>query len=306
MTKSAYIISKPLQYFNVSNIEDDQLKVLFIINGFSTAKLFFEQVKKESLQWNEVYFYDTYDQAFSFIHQNADSFSKIFLDGDYSLSMLKNLYKLRDKKIFVYEEGVGTYTDQIRYVVNKNLFGNVSISKKLKTYFTCQILACFGQKNYHGGSSFTDAVYVYDQKKHQQNKPHFKKELKKFKKSFLQHLTEFEERSILSEDYSEVLSALTGSEVVLYLTSWSIDPDVRNILQDYEGCKKIIKPHPHIADKAINDIRPDFDYVLPGGNMVEFLINDLCAVVSHLYVVHHNSGALLYFKNHAKITEVRI
>ncbi len=304
MKKSGYIVSKPLQYFNASNIEDDHPKVLFIVNGFNNAENFFNAVKNESKHWESVYFYKDYDEVFTYIKKNKPYYSKLFLDGDYSLSMLKNLINFKDLKIYVFEEGLGTYTDKIRYAINKNLYARVSPLRKLKTFLISEILRLLGQKNYHGGSSFTNGIYVYNIEKHTTNKPNFAKEIKTFKQPFLKHLSQFEEKTILSEDYSDIISAAFHKKVLLYLTSWSIDANIGQVLEGYKDYVKIIKPHPHISEEAINDIKHNFDFVVKGGNMIEFLIYDLCDAASQLNVIHHGSGALLYFENHEKIIEI--
>ncbi|MGG5905538.1 hypothetical protein, partial [Sphingobacterium daejeonense] len=157
MGKSAFIISKPLQYFNVCNIEDFSLKVLIIVNAFNGAEKLFLDIKNKSNYWDEVLFCNNYSEAFYSIRNN--SYDKLYIDGDYSFSMIKELRKFRSIEIFVYEEGIGTYTNNIRNIVQQNKYGRGSFFQKIKWSLTSIFFKLNGHENYHGGFSGTKGIY---------------------------------------------------------------------------------------------------------------------------------------------------
>lgn len=303
MENSAYIISKPLQFFNASNIEDKNCKVLFIIDAFNDAKSFFNNVKNNSKNWNSIYFFNSYSEAFNFIKINK--FSKLFIDGDYSSSMINELKSLKNINIFVYEEGLGSYTNNIRNLVQKNKFGEGTFLQKIKWNLATLYLKMQGHGNFHGGFKGTQGIYVYNQELHKKNKPNFKKEVLNFKMPFLDHLKKFEDRNIISSNYHELLNLVKGKQVLLYLTSWDIDPKIEDILSEYQDYFKILKPHPHINEDKLKFLENKFDYQIKGGNMVEFLISDLIEVVDNLVILHKNSAALLHIKS-ANIIEIQL
>lgn len=305
MRKSVFIISKPLQYFNVCNIEDFSFKVLIIVNAFKGAEDLFLNVKNKSNYWDEVLFCNNYSEAFYSIRNNPNKnlYNKLYIDGDYSFSMIKELRNLRNIEIFVYEEGIGTYTNNIRNIVQQNKYGKGSFFQKIKWSLTSIFFKLNGHENYHGGFSGTKGIYVYDKSLLLKNKPNFKKEILNFKLSFLDHLRKFEDRNFIADDYGQLMEKVEGKKILLYLTSWEINPNIIEILNRYPNYYKILKPHPHIKEHNLKIFEDNFDFQISGGNMVEFLLSDLIEVSIDLIVVHSGSGALMHFKN-AQITEI--
>mgnify|MGYP000932168397 CR=1 FL=1 len=305
MERSIYIISKPYQYFNVCNIEDHSNKTLIIVNAFSGSEDLYLNIKNKSHYWDEVFFCNNYSEAFNLIYRISKNnlFRKLFIDGDYSLSMIKELQKLKNIDIFVFEEGLGSYTDNIRKVILKNKFKNGNFKHKLKWILTTIYLKLKGHDDHHGGFKGTKGIYVYNHELHKLNKPNFKKEILSFKNSFLDHLRKFEDRKFISSDYSYLMEVVKDKKVLIYLTSWQVDSKIESIIEEYPYHVRILKPHPHIVDDKLRIIQDKFDFNISGGNMVEFLISDLIDVSKELIVVHNNSSALMHLKN-SLITEI--
>jgi len=303
--KSVFLISKPLQYFNATNIPDDNQKIALICNSFEGAANFYAKVKSLSQYWSEVLFFDSNLEGLSWIVKNRENLHNIYIDGDYSFSKRKFLKKLKTKNIFVYEEGLGTYTEKLRTATTKNIKKEFTAFSKIKTKLVTFLYLLMGMKDHHGGSAFTKGIYVYDIEKHKACVAGFRKTRKSFRNSFTDHLKNFTDKSLLYNKDNALLRNSAGKQVVLYLTAWNIDDRITQILSGYNVSFKIAKPHPQInKNKYPLLYNLGFDYISQGGNMVEFLIYDLLQTSSELIVIHHNSAALLYFKGEDKLREV--
>lgn len=286
MEISVYFVSKPIQYFNVTNIEDSNRKILFVIDGFNNAKALFQ--KAQALQsWDEVRFFDDFSKAFQGLQEF--NWHRLYLDSDYGYSKHKFLRNYAEKEIFVFEEGLGTYTNNLRKVTEKNLKLE-SIPQKLRSFFLTLFYGLVGNKDYLGGNKFTRGVFVYDKARHHENFPKFDKEIKSFKASFVEHLRRDDVRAVLyGESY-----VIDKVKTLLYISSWIYNPKVEPFLEQYKGYKKLIKPHPHL--KGIPDsVKEKFDDVIKGEYLVEYLIDDLLRQCDELVIIHEGSAALLYF-----------
>ncbi|ULT28255.1 hypothetical protein KUH03_17670 [Sphingobacterium sp. E70] len=60
---SLYFISKPLQYFNVTNIDDANNKHLIVIDSFKDSNILANRASQIDY-WEKVEVFSTYEQAF--------------------------------------------------------------------------------------------------------------------------------------------------------------------------------------------------------------------------------------------------
>lgn len=286
MEVSVFFVSKPIQYFNATNIEDNNMKILFIINGFNKAEDFFNKVSALKY-WHEVRFFEDFPAAFNSL---ADfTWHRLYLDSDYGYSKHKFLRNYGNMEVFIYEEGVGTYTNSLRKVIEGNL-KLYSLKDRFRSLFLTFIYSLIGNKDYLGGHKLTRGVYVYDRAKHRASFPNFNKEIKSFKDTFVKHLHNEEVKSVLyGEDYK-----IEKVNVLLYLSTWVYNSKIEPYLQQFKGYRKLIKPHPYLREIP-NDVKAKFDDFIKGEFLVEYLIDDLIQQCDELIIIHEGTSAMLYF-----------
>jgi hypothetical protein len=288
--KSAYLITKPLQYINATNIPDDLDKDCFLVDYFSDSNIFFKNIQKYSTNWCQILHFKNKYSALFYILNRKKSYEKIFLDSDFGLLYRIILLLYWNVKIYVYEEGFGTYRKKIRE------------SKTLKDKVLLKIDTLLGQ-NYIGGYRRTKGIFLYHPEAFSKLvAPSSKKELLNFKTKFHEHLETLHEVSILFPE--DLRKRTKGKDVLLFLTSWKIESGYRDILKKYNNHLKILKPHPHIKNNI--GIEEDFDITVRNSLPAEILIAELGAYSRSLIVIHQNSSALMYITNIETIKEINI
>ena len=280
---SIFIVTKPLQYFNVTNIKDDCLKICLIINNFKNAEIFYQKISTKFInEWNRVIFYESIFQAYKWIIKNSDSIINLYVDSDYGLRKYYYFEQISHLNIYVYEEGLGNYRRNLR---KKSIYNDI----------INYLYKLMGHESYLGGSKYTKCIYLYDINKHRKLLPHCRKELRFFNKNFIEHLSTFSGKEIfLDQGLNYIYSAAKGKKVVLYLTSWIYHQEVDGIMLNYPEHIKILKPHPHFKIDFC-EMQDKYQYIINGENMVEFFIYELLKQVNELVVIHRRSSALMYF-----------
>ncbi|BBD44456.1 Hypothetical protein PEIBARAKI_4449 [Petrimonas sp. IBARAKI] len=290
---NVFIISKPLQYFNATNINTIGSKTCLLVNNFYHAQSVFEAIKRESLHWNKVFFFETTEDAYKWVLNNKKKISRLFIDSDYGATKYKILSQIRCIDIFIYEEGIGNYRNKLK---EKGWTGT------LKEFF----YNLFGNKNYLGGSKYVKGIYLYDKDRFKNAHPNSRKPIYEFKVSFSEHLKSFQDKSIfLDQGTRKILSEIKNKKVFLYLTSWSIFLHIDDLLSEYSDYTKIIKPHPHIK-KDIDNTFNNFDYVLKGSDIIEIFINELLIKFEEVVIAHHGTSSLMYFRDYPKLKTIVI
>lgn len=281
MKKSAYIITKPLQYINATNIEDDNLKDCYLEDNFNSFDLFVESIRSKSNHWDKIYTSKTKQLALFKIIMNRGKYSKIYLDSDFGILVRLSLFLLFPLKVYVYEEGFASYTAACR------------ARKSFKDVILLMIDRIMFGKNWSGGSASTKGIYLY-------HKDAFRKivsndnlkELLDFKSKFSDHLMSLPEINFLFDGID--LEMFKGKKVLLYLSSWEINKDLNSYIDKYPEHIKIAKLHPHIKDMAYaND---NFDYVVPNMLPAEIVISELIKLAESCVVIHEGSAAMMSFK----------
>lgn len=290
MCKSAYIITKPLQYINATNILDENIKDCFLIVTFKNADIFYTNIVKYSTYWENIYYFKNRTKALFNILFRLKKYNKVYLDSDFGFFIRIILLLFFNKNVFVYEEGYGTYR------------ANIRDKKNIKNKLFLSIDRVLG-KNYIGGFFNTKGIYVYNPDAYLKLvSPNSKKIIFKFKNSFREHLTNYEEfNSIFNFDD---INKIEGENVILYLTDWEINDNYINIISQYDGYFKILKPHPHIKNSI--RIEKDFDYIIDNFIPAEILIEKILQNSNKLILIHQNSSALIYFSNYDKLKVINI
>lgn len=295
MSLNIFVISKPLQYFNATNILVNEKKICIIINNFYNAEKVFKGVRESSSYWNDVFFEENWNKAFKNIIERKKSIKRIFIDSDFGFRKNLILRKLKDVEIYCYEEGIGNY----RPIYNNDIF-----FEKLKFILYKNL----GHQNYIGGSKYTKGIYLYNTSLFNEIFPNSNKKILFFSNPFSKHLEEFKDKSIfLSSSALKVLNNIRDTKVLLYLTSWSYDSKIQDRLQSYHDYVKILKLHPHIKDTSLQTKYYDYyDYVINGENLIELIISKLLKVNESVLVMHHGTSALMYFNKQQNLKTLKI
>lgn len=290
MNRSVVVVSKPLQYFNATNIEISGRKVCLIVNNFSNAKTIFNNIKTHSLYWDEVFFFETLKNAYKWVLDNKKDIDNLFIDSDYGAKKYVILDNIRNVDIFVYEEGIGNYRKKLR-------------ERNVKGYFKENFYRIVGHKDYLGGYKYTKGIYLYDKNHFLDVHPHCQKKLYDFKVPFLEHLDMFQDKDIFFDENAQyIISKVRNKKVLLYLTSWNIYSDIDNVLNGYPDYVKIVKPHPHI--KNFDKSFVGFDYIIGGSNLIEIFINNLLKISEEVVILHHGTSSLMYFSDSKKVKPI--
>lgn len=290
---SLYFISKPLQYFNVTNIDDANNKHLIVIDSFKDSSILANRASQIGY-WEDVETFSTYEQAFKSV--DVQKYSDLFIDSDYGFSKTSFLKRFKNTIINVYEEGEGTYINNIRSATEQNLGINFGFGK-IKSFFIRLFYRFTGHQDFHGGSKFTNNIYVYNVDKYKNGKVINGKKILTFKNEFVDHLRSPSVRQVLypgDVDFSD----LRKKDVLLYVSSWHVDKEaIAKIEKEFITHFKLIKLHPHIKviDKSTESLIGRFDMSLNGGEMLEFFVESLLRVECNLTILHYGTSALTYF-----------
>jgi len=291
MKKSAYIITRPLQYINATNIEDENLKDCYLEDNFNSFELFVSNIRSKSNYWDKVYTCKTKQLGLFKIILNRRKYSKVYLDSDLGILLRISLILLFPLKIYVYEEGFASYTAEYR---GKKTFRDIILTAIDK-------ILC--GKNWSGGSARTQGIYLYQ--KHAFRKivsDTTSKEMLDFKSKFSDHLVSIPEINFLFKGIDFEL--FRDKEVLLYISSWTINNKLKEYIDKYPKHIKIIKPHPHIKEFSFdNDY---FEHIIENMLNAEIVILEIMKVCKELIIIHEGSAAMLTFKNSLKLKEYNI
>lgn len=289
MSNSFYVVSKPLQYFNVINISDLTVKkTCLIVDNFYQAEAFFESIKCNSY-WYDVLFFNSSFDAYIWLKMNVKNGDNLFIDSDYGLKKNLWLSRIKSKNIYVYEEGIGSYRNDL-----------------LKTGSRCEfvkfVLKLLGVKEYMGGGPFTKGIIIYDVEKHKRLIKGFRKKRINFENSFQRHLTsESVQNSFKDISTNLIIDNLVSKNVFMYLTDFKYNNSVDLLITQYSSYVKILKPHPNIKD-VVN--KNHFDVMIDNSVLIEFFIMQIIKRANKLILVHENSSAVQYLSSYDNLTLV--
>lgn len=278
--KSAYIITRPLQYINATNIPDDAQKDCFIIDFFSDSENFYKVISKYSAYWNNVELHKSRYTALFKIIRNKNQYKSLFIDSDYGIIITFLFLLIPSIVIYTYEEGYGSY----RYIRD---------NKRIKVRLKSVVYSLMGSKNWIGGNICTTGIYLYHPEVFSFLIKNNSKKLLKFKTDFNSHLKTLNEINLFYG--STTINNLKNKQVVVYLTTWTINPTIDNQISQYQNYFKILKPHPHIKEQTV--INCKFDLIVKSALPAEILLNHLIDICKDLVIIHENSSALMYLSS---------
>lgn len=276
MTKSAYIISKPLQYINASNIEDENEKDCILVNYFNDVQGFKKRIEELSNYWSNVYLVDNTYSAIIFVLRNKNKYNKLFIDSDYGIFLYFLLYFLNGIAIFTYEEGYASYN----YIRKPD-----SILSKFKIL----ISKIFGIKNYVGGHPLTKGMYLYNKEKFEGNIK-TSKEVLSFRNPFFKHVFKLKEINLNIFDRSYI-----GESVLLYLPNYFFNTKVKDYLEKFKGFYTMVKPHPYMNTEKVEELHL-FEKIIQTNTAAEIVLVKLVRECGRLVIIHEGSFAIEYIK----------
>lgn len=285
MRKEIYICTKPFQYFNIKNIVDESssFRVLLIRGNFFDAKLFVDLVKANDKVWDRVLYADNTKSFYGHIvKENADV---LYIDND--SSGFYALYSiLLNKRVFVYEEGFGTYRQAaIKESVGKYKF---------------LLYKLMGVDERIGNARFVKGLYLYLPGLYKILYPDYQKEIRQFKKPFMVALRDSSSFFLSLSDNIGELGVVKNRSILVYLTSHCLNDQILGYLTTesphYDNV--YVKPHPHIKDKEfMSSVKA---VVIHSNIMMEFLLLTLLDNGNRVTVVHENSTSVIWFQNLAE------
>lgn len=281
MFTSVFVITKPLQLM-VTMLIIDQLSInqsvdLVIVDSFGDAENVYFNLKKISKPrfYDSIHFYSNHSDAYRYINRSKHKF--IYIDSDVGLKKYFSLLCLKTfkpfSKIIVYEEGVGSYRN--------NLY--LSTIKK-------KIFKFFGVGAYFGGSIFTSSIYLFNPSLYIETVEFGKSKVKKINKSIGDLLKEQINLLHVIFKYKQIEKNIIKSKLChIYLTSWK--PNILFIrrFKEFAG-DKFIKPHPHLK----RNLQCADLIEINAGIPAEILMNDLSEKYTEIFVYHHGTSSMLY------------
>lgn len=301
MKRSVFIITKPLQYINATNISDQNDKIGLITDTFHNAPEIFKELKMKSSFWEELIFVESGKEAEEWVLKNNKQIDVLYTYSDYGFWNYLFLNRLKNTVKYVYEEGLGNYITGLR---KKSLINNVLV------YFNGLI----GNMEFVGGSRYIDGLFVYHPEKVMTSFPRIRTKVFPFQKYFLDHLNTLPEASAFfdSKDAEIVNLFHKQSKVFIYLGTWFHNKTEEQIFTEKNVSEKIAsfsehvtiyKPHPHSGATSLS-VQSLFTHTLSGGTMAELLFNAILVSAKELVVMHHSSSALTYFESRKNVIAI--
>ncbi len=301
MKKSVFIITKPLQYINATNIVDGNYKIGLVTNTFHNAATIFTELQIKSNFWDRLIFVETENEAKAWVLKKQAEIGILYTYSDYGFSNYLFLNRLRNAVKYVYEEGLGNYIPGLR---KRNAINNLFV------FFN----GLLGNKEFVGGSRYIDGLFVYDPNRVKANFPLLRTQLFSFHKKFLDHLNTLPESSAFYDknDAAIINKLEKNTKVLIYLGTWFHgkteeqifnEKKVAEKLKAFSGYTTIYKPHPHSGNPASN-IKLLFTHILSGSTMAEMLVLSVLASATEMVVLHHASSAMTNFESNYNIVSV--
>src|SRR5690606_17488845 len=233
-----FICSKPLQYFNARNIpvNNDYPNILIIEDNFIGANKLTEQISTIDKVWDKIYLvkhlYEVVKLLRHYSFENVYHYLDCFLVPAIFFNMLPM------KRLYVYEEGIGTY--------RKTIFDGIGWYKRI-------IRNLMGVGSFAGSHRRCKGVYVYCPNLYQTQFKRFNQ----YKKNALPFKVPFSEMVIQNSELSSHLfrdehdfSEIKNKKIGIYISSWTLNEAVISELVTNQYDEIVIKLHPHIAKTA--------------------------------------------------------
>lgn len=280
--KNLFICTKPMQWFNIENIEKSEKdeNYLIVVGTFPNSEDFTSKViEYGETRWKSVILCKNRREAIiRGIKLQVDAAYVDYDEGYVGLG-----YSLICRDIYLYDEGIGTY-----FV--KDFSG-------LKQRFKLKLFSFFGIGDYPGNMRKTKGLYIYNKQYYKSIHPDNNKKLIEFRRSYNDHL--ISNFNLLKNVFQVPVSfsEIKDKSILIYATSHELNDEIILFLNaEKSNYDEIwIKLHPHLALKehSIASLLDGFK-VVKELVMIEVLITILTAQ-NKVTIVHESSTACLYF-----------
>lgn len=251
---------------------------IIIVDEFAHAKKIKESFSLYYTNINFI-FVDNYSNAIAKAKEALPSDLYIHWDvGFRTQKWLKEIKKLnKSKSISVFEEGIGTYSQEIYSKLKKMIFKHLSLPTNI------------------GASKYIEEIFVYDKNKYIQaaeRKPKKITEINYKLEEFLTLNINTFIKIFHAEKLIDTIMSQGNRKCVIYLSNWNFKKCDLNIIPKNIG-PIILKLHPHCKETFDNK---DFINV-PAEIPAEILLIIALKKFSKAYVYHKNSSIELYIKS---------
>jgi len=274
-----FITANPLQIMiSVSIMQQENFHqdcVLIVHGGFNRA----EEVARNLIlnttpcRGAKIIYVEHRQAAFNLVKKIKPA--QLYVDGDVGFKnfLILGLLKLRIRylQIFVFEEGLGTYRNDLYKGWKMFLFPMLGIGTNF------------------GGSIWTSGIYVVDPKRYSRAISSETVNVKRIGKGPAETLVEYWEDWIKIFDY-KWSDKKNCEECILYLTNWNFDSGILKVIR-VPGADHYIKPHPRCSTVFNTAEFRLMDTSAPA----EMVISDLSKKYNIVRVFHHGSSVAEYF-----------
>ncbi|MBK61648.1 MAG: hypothetical protein CL575_01650 [Altererythrobacter sp.] len=266
--RTAFIVTKPLQFMIADMIaaqhHGGEPVDFLIVDLFAGASQFVERFNRLDRPGQRAIYFA--EQPAAYAHAAETDYGVVHTNCDVGFRIHRMLKRLKGKSVRVYEEGVGTYRND------------------LYSGFRRRFLEKRGIGTVFGGSNMAHFVYVFDPARYYQSVQGVRAIPMPINGTLAGYVEA--NRDSLCYLFGTGLQVPSEEHATIYLTSWDVDQSVVEELQ--ARGRFFIKPHPHRKDAEAG---PN---VLPGGVPAEVLIPMLAQAHPSLTVYHHGSSAAHY------------
>lgn len=280
--RAAFLISKPLQLMIalciVQQGQWDTKPVFVILDAFNGAREVAERLLNEFDRFQLPVFFTSRQAALTFLKK--EKFDHLFIDSDVGL---KNFLMLASQKlanhgilIHVYEEGLGTYRNNLYVGIKKKIFNLTGVGASF------------------GGCRFVSSVYVFNTQEYIDNIPENSVKVNEIQGNLSKFIATNRDALKRLFEFSGVNSgSKSNSHCAVYLSNWRVDKEFISYFKLLQG-DVFIKPHPHLRNCS------EFDGVRSIGANVpaELVIGDLMEVYEFVRVFDNHSSVRRYVSGH--------
>lgn len=251
---------------------------LYIVDSFyNSLKIADSHSLKK--KFKKVIWFKTKNDALRAAANNSPK--SVYIDSDVGFRSLVELCELKIKliktEIHVYEEGIGTYTENF-------------ISSQFKKY----IYSILGVGYCFGGSFLTKKIHVFNPCLYKKNIPFLSKKVVEIEEDFQLWLTQ--NKNNLIEVFCPTFNiedCKENQEANVYLSNWSIDEEF--VAKASSLMRLFVKPHPHIKKEMHNQFLKNKNVeLIPSELPAEILIIFLLEKFQKINIYHENSSCLNY------------
>ncbi|NMM05998.1 hypothetical protein [Polaromonas sp.] len=295
MKRRVFIVERPLQILIVfailDQLEDDCVNDILVANCFHGAAEVVSRFNNLSTSGINYMLFGDYKKAFLFAEKNK--YEEIFIHWDIGFRTSIRLNRLNfttpRSKIYVFEEGAGTYRDDLYTGIKKRIFSKIGVAIN------------------NGGHNKIDGIFLYSPEYYRLSVSKPAKSIVQINLNVSEVIEQNDEFLIAIFDGTNFIKKLKiekSIECVIYLSNWCFSPSDLDFIQNSKSTK-ILKLHPHIKIDHTN-IRSDF-IVCPNGIPAELLISKLQTLYEKITIFHHGSSVARYVNsNSTKFIDLRI